>query len=154
LTEVSHGEKIRPNQGFLRAMERTGGPEHFFREVITFMPEPFSIQSERHGRTHRLTPFGELDIATTPILRDAFEIAFEDGDAEMIVLDLTKLDFMDSSGVLLLLGMQAACEDADRLRIVNGSPAVVRIVDLSGVRRLLPIISRTDDPLAPLPPQP
>jgi hypothetical protein len=46
--------------------------------------------------------------------------------------------------------MYAVCEHADRLRIVNGSPAVVRIFDVAGVRPHLPIITSADDPLAPL----
>jgi hypothetical protein len=106
--------------------------------VIKFMPEQFSVQSERAGRIHRLVPLGELDIATVGELRELFEAAFGDGDAEMIVVDLTSIDFID-------------CNDADRLRIVNGSPSVVRVLDLTGVRSRLPIISSADDPLAPLP---
>lgn len=39
---------------------------------------------------------------------------------------------------------------ADRLRIVNGSAAVVRVLDITGVRDLLPIINSANDPLAPL----
>lgn len=114
------------------------------------VPEPFSIRSERRGRVHRLTPLGELDIATAPELRDAFETAFSDGDAEMIVVDLTQLSFMDSTGIKLLLDMNEVCRHVDRLRVVNGSPAVVHLLDVTGVRSLLPIISSGDDPLARL----
>jgi anti-sigma B factor antagonist len=118
-------------------------------------PEPFSIRSDREARgVHRLTPVGELDIATVPILERAFETVFEDGGAEMIVVDLMELGFMDSTGLALLLRMNAVCEDVDRLRVVNGSPAVVRILDISGLRDSLPIISSAEDPLAPLPPMP
>ncbi len=70
----------------------------------------------------------------------------------MIVLDLTELGFMDSTGIRLLLRMTAACADADRLRVVNGSSAVVRLLDVSGVRTYLPIISSNEDPLARLAP--
>lgn len=111
---------------------------------------PFSIESERTGVVHRITPRGELDLATVPHLRAAFEAVFSDVDAEMIVLDVTKLDFMDSTGLRALLEMAAVCEHADRLRIVNGSPFVVRLFDIAGVRSLLPIIASADDPLAPL----
>jgi anti-anti-sigma factor len=117
------------------------------------LQEPFSIRSEREGRAHRLMPLGDLDIATEPILREAFDGVFCDGDAEMIVVDLTQLEFMDSTGIRLLLDMNSVCEHADRLRIVNGSLAVVRLLDITGVRDSLPIISSDDDPLAPLPPR-
>ena len=116
----------------------------------SLVPEPFEIRRERAGRVHRLTPTGELDIATTPILERAFDAVYHDDDAAMIILDLTQLSFMDSTGIGALLRMNEACEAADRLRIVNGSPAVVRVLDITGVRESLPIINSADDPLAPL----
>ena len=58
---------------------------------------------------------------------------------------------MDSTGIHLLIRMHAACKDGDRLRVINGSRAVERMLDLTGVRARLPIISSDSDPLAPLP---
>ncbi|MGH2851878.1 MAG: STAS domain-containing protein [Solirubrobacteraceae bacterium] len=113
--------------------------------------EPLSIRRSREGGIVRLVPVGELDLATVPILERAFDEAFGDLGAETIVVDLNELGFMDSTGLHLLLRMTAACEDSDRLRVVNGSSAVVRLLDLSGVRDALPIISSDRDPRAPLP---
>jgi anti-sigma B factor antagonist len=113
-------------------------------------PGPLSIRETREGGFRRLTPIGELDLATAPLLESAFDAVFRDDDAEMIVVDLTKLSFMDSTGLHLLLRMCAACEAADRLRVINGSPAVERVLDLSGLRARLPIISSDRDPLASL----
>jgi anti-anti-sigma factor len=118
------------------------------------VPELFSIRETREGEAYRLTPIGELDLVTTPILERAFDAALRDGDADMIVVDLTELSFMDSTGIHLLMRMQTACEGADRLRVINGSRPVQRLLDVTGVRALLPIISRDDDPYAPLTPEP
>jgi anti-anti-sigma factor len=115
------------------------------------MPGPLSIRETREGGVHRLTPIGELDLATAPLLETAFDAVFGDHDAEMIVVDLTELSFMDATGIHLLLRMHAACEDADRLRVINGSRAVQRVLEITGVRAHLPIISRDGDPLAPPP---
>ena len=114
-------------------------------------PGPLSIRETREGGVHRLTPIGELDLATAPLLESAFDAAFGDDDAEMIVVDLTELSFMDSTGIHMLLRMRAACEDADRLRVINGSRAVERVLDITGVRAHLPIISSDGDPIAPPP---
>ncbi len=114
-------------------------------------PGPLSISHTRAGGVHRLTPVGELDLATAPLLESAFDAVLEDGDAEMILVDLRALSFMDSTGIHLLLRMYAACEDADRLRVINGSRVVERILDITGVRTHLPIISSDSDPLAPAP---
>ena len=112
--------------------------------------ESFSVHSVREGRLHRLTPIGELDLATAPILERAFHAVQPDQTAEMLVVDLTRLTFMDSSGINLLARLHDLCEHADRLRIINGSPAAERIIDISGMRRRLPIISKHRNPLEPL----
>jgi anti-anti-sigma factor len=107
-----------------------------------------SVRTDRERRVHRLVPSGELDIATAGMLRAAFEaVLTEDGDAEMIVVDLTELAFIDSTGLRLLLELSAECEQGDRLRIINGSPAVERLLDIAGVRSCLPLITRDDDAL-------
>ncbi len=111
--------------------------------------EPLSIRTSHENGVVRLTPVGELDLATTPILERAFDEVFDDA-ADMIVVDLTELDFMDSTGLEQLVRMAAACEGLDRLRVVNGSRAVVRLLDVSGLRNRLPIISSDIDPRAPL----
>jgi anti-anti-sigma factor len=110
-------------------------------------PGPLSIGEKREGGVHRLTPVGELDLATAPLLESAFDAVFRDAGVEMIVVDLTELAFMDSTGIHLLLRMSAACEDGDRLRVINGPRAVQRVLDVSGVRGHLPIIS-SEHPLA------
>jgi anti-anti-sigma factor len=115
------------------------------------VPDRLSIRETSTGGVYRLTLIGELDLATAPQLECAFDAAFRDDDADMIVVDLTELSFMDSTGIQLLIRMHGACADVDRLRVINGSRAVARILDLTGVRTQLPIISRDRDPLAPLP---
>jgi anti-anti-sigma factor len=111
---------------------------------------PLSIRETRDGAVHRLTPVGELDIATARLVEHAFDAVFTDDNVKMIVVDLTELGFMDSTGIHLLMRMRDACADADRLRVVNGSRAVQRVLDVSGVRDHLPIISGDRDPLARL----
>jgi anti-sigma B factor antagonist len=111
-----------------------------------------SVETNQAEGIRRITPRGELDLATVPDLEAAFDEAFGDGAVKMIVVDLTALDFMDSTEINLLMRMNEACRHEDRLRIINGSPAAVSVLDLTGVRSQLPIISSDDDPFAPPPP--
>jgi anti-anti-sigma factor len=117
---------------------------------MTFPSPEFLIRRERGARIHRLIPVGELDIATAPTLEQAFDVAYDEADSgAVVVVDLRELEFIDSSGINALLWM--AKRAPDRLRVINGSPAVERLFDVSGVRPFLPIISPDTDPLAPLP---
>src|SRR5436190_22871584 len=104
-------------------------------------PGPLLMRETREGGVHRLTLIGELDLATAPLLESAFDAVFGDDCVEMIVVDLTELSFMDSTGIHLLVRMRAACEPADRLRVVYGSRAVERVLEASGVRPQLRITS-------------
>lgn len=112
--------------------------------------ELLTVRRARENGVERLTPIGELDLATTPILEREFDSAFGDDGVRMIVLDLTELAFMDSSGLHLMLRMADACRGGDRLRVVSGSRSVERLFDLSGARERLPIITSGREPLAPL----
>ena len=103
--------------------------------------EPLSIRSERRGETHRVAPAGELDIATVELLgRELASV--EETDAEMIVLDLSGLSFIDSTGLRLVLDINERCGgETNRLRVIAGSPAVDRLLDIVGLRERLPLIS-------------
>ena len=50
-------------------------------------PEPLIIREVREGVVHRLTPVGELDIATVPVPGRRLP-AVQDAAVEMVVLDL------------------------------------------------------------------
>jgi anti-anti-sigma factor len=60
--------------------------------------EALSIVSERRGSTRYVAPSGQLDIATVELLEPAL-LAGEQADIEMIVLDLSSLAFIDSTGL-------------------------------------------------------
>jgi stage II sporulation protein AA (anti-sigma F factor antagonist) len=63
----------------------------------------------------------------------------ESSDATSIVIDLSELTFMDSTGVRLLVTAHARSRaDSDRLTLVRGRAAVQRVLELTGVDALLP----------------
>lgn len=77
-------------------------------------------------------------MSTVDRLRSAV-IAAEASDAERIVIDLSGLTFMDSSGLKLLLQAYARSQaDSDRLRIIRGPRRVQRVFELSGTETALP----------------
>jgi anti-anti-sigma factor len=107
-------------------------------------PDDFAISAEdRDGRAH-LSLRGELDLATAPELE---EIVNERVDAgQEVVVDLRGLEFMDSSGIRVLVAAHArAGRTGTRVIVVRPQPAsaVAKIVEVSGLDGELNLI---DDP--------
>ena len=57
-----------------------------------------------------------------------------------VFLDLSQIDFMDSSGLGLIMGRFALVKRyGGKLAVVDPSPAVVRILSLAGMDRMIPV---------------
>lgn len=84
--------------------------------------------------------FGELDIAGAPELERVIARA-EETAAVTILIDLSALQFIDSSGIRVLLSAyKRSCNGTDRLRFLRGSGQVERTLDLCGVKERLPFL--------------
>ena len=95
-----------------------------------------ALASESTGTTARLILSGELDIATVPQLLEQTRRQL-DKNPEFLVLDLSGVSFIDSSGLKALL--EAVHMHPDRVRIVP-SAACLRLFELTGVSDRLPLI--------------
>ncbi|HEV2062392.1 MAG TPA: STAS domain-containing protein [Solirubrobacteraceae bacterium] len=106
--------------------------------------EPFSIEvSERDGRLE-VKPRGELDMASAPELEQTIMPRLESG--AWVLLDLRSLDFIDSSGLRVVVGAHRAAEETGgRFTCVRGAPGttVHRIVEIAGIDG---VIEMVDDP--------
>lgn len=97
-----------------------------------------TLRSERDGDVHTIALTGELDLASADDV-EAELARVEATDAGSIVLDLSGLTFMDSTGVRLLVSAHARSRaDTGRLTLRRGPAAVQRVMELSGVDVLLP----------------
>lgn len=75
---------------------------------------------------------GDFDLAAERVARDAIAAAWSTGAASLVI-DLSGVDFMDSTGVMSLLSAQAAAESSGReLSLRLGAPAL-RTMELCGV---------------------
>ena len=80
---------------------------------------------------------GELDLASSPALDEELERVAEYG-AEVVVVDLRELEFMDSTGLSVLVRAHQRAEEQGRhLGLVNGSQQVKRLLTLTGVAERL-----------------
>lgn len=102
---------------------------------------PLKLDVDVRGEEAVLTLIGELDFSTAPLLRDiVMALAGAPSGAPRVIVDLTELQFVDSTGLGLLVEALARLREAGgdlRLRSVNGSPK--RAVELTGLDKVFDI---------------
>jgi anti-anti-sigma factor len=87
---------------------------------------------------HVIEPHGELDLATADQLHAAVEAALE-GSTGTIVLDLSRLDFIDSSGIhLIVRAIASAAKHRREFVLRRGSRQIQATLDLAGLTGRLP----------------
>jgi anti-anti-sigma factor len=103
-------------------------------------PGGFSIStSERQGRAVVLIR-GELDLATAP---DLERVVSEHLEAQRdVVVDLRELEFMDSTGLRVLVAAHTRVRDGQRFLVVRppaGGP-IAKILTIAGVETELDLV--------------
>ncbi|MEO6653367.1 MAG: STAS domain-containing protein [Ilumatobacteraceae bacterium] len=85
-----------------------------------------------------LTVVGEIDAHTAPTLATAIA----DCDQHTVIVDMSSVDFVDSSGLRVLIeAHQAADQNGRSLQLANPSTAVSRLLEISGVSDYLDVVS-------------
>lgn len=91
----------------------------------------FVIDRRNGGDVTRLELKGELDMASGPVLEQALQAAESTG--RTVVIDLGGLEFLDSTGLRVLLGAQSrSVQNGHRLSLRAGPPSVQRVFELTG----------------------
>ena len=95
-------------------------------------PEPSLVITKMDGG---LRVSGEIDAHTAPLLADA--VAAWEG--AVLRLDLSGVEFVDSSGLRVLVEahQRLGTVEGGELRLVDTSPAVRRLFDITGVAEYL-----------------
>lgn len=97
------------------------------------MQSHFRVEVRNADATTVISVSGELDLASSPALEEELERVAQ-SDAQLVVVDLRGLEFMDSTGLSVLVrAHQRAEENGRRLGLVNGSQQVQRLLTLTGV---------------------
>jgi len=93
----------------------------------------FRVEVRAADQATVISVSGELDLASSPALEEELERVAQ-SNAGVVIVDLRQLEFMDSTGLSVLVkAHQQAEEQGRRLGLVNGSQQVQRLLNLTGV---------------------
>jgi anti-anti-sigma factor len=99
-----------------------------------------TVRSGLDGGTQVISFSGELDLANAGIVEAELAAALATVDAQVVV-DLSELEFIDSTGIALLVAALRRCDEGRALRFVpSRHPAVNRVLTLTGVAARLPLL--------------
>jgi len=95
-----------------------------------------AVRSERTGDAHVIELIGELDLDGAPRLEQELT-SVEASDAESIVVDLGGLEFIDSTGIRLLVMASERSPDG-RFSLLRGPRQVHRVFEITDLADRLP----------------
>jgi anti-anti-sigma factor len=100
-------------------------------------PQRLSIELVHHPGVTEVKPSGELDIASSEDLERTVRREAEKADS--VVIDLGRLDILDSSGLRsLIILFQESKARGWTLRLRHGPPSVQRVFEITRTAEILP----------------
>ena len=101
--------------------------------------ELFAVELSGPPEAPVVAVVGELDAATAPRLREVLLEVVDAGGVELVV-DFTRLDFIDSTGLGVLVATLKRIRPAGGRLVVRGAqPKILKILELTGLTTLFQI---------------
>jgi anti-sigma B factor antagonist len=98
------------------------------------------VENGEHDGVVRVGLRGELDLSTVPKVEEALRLA-EAGSPPLLVIDLSKLGFLDSTGLrCVITAAERAKEQGRRLVVVRGPDPVQRVFSITGVDERIELV--------------
>lgn len=92
---------------------------------------------------------GELDLVSADNFRLLVDKELENEDIKKLVLNLKEVNFIDSSGLGAILGRyKKMVQKGGVMNIVEANPHVQRILELSGIMRIMKVYTSELEALA------
>jgi anti-sigma B factor antagonist len=98
------------------------------------------LDTDEHAGLVRIALRGELDLSTAPKVEEELQ-RVETRSPPIVALDLTRLSFLDSTGLRLVIRADArAREEGRRLAIIRGPDEVQRVFSITQLDERLEIV--------------
>jgi anti-sigma B factor antagonist len=110
-----------------------------------------SVASRTVDGTTVVDVTGEIDVYTAPALREKLTALVDDGHVDLVV-NLTEVRFMDSTGLGLLVGVLKRVRGLDgRLQLVIDSERLLKVFRITALTQVFTIRETVDAALADRP---
>jgi anti-anti-sigma factor len=110
-------------------------------------PAPFKVRSEQKQGVFVVQVEGELDMNTAGELERQLEAPLSAPDSNLLI-DLSRCEFIDSTGIALIVRAWQALDD--RFSLCGIGDQVKRVLDVTGLESTIPNHPSRDDALARL----
>jgi anti-sigma B factor antagonist len=91
---------------------------------------------------------GEVDVATAPRLRERL-IELVNSGRHRIVVDLSGVDFLDSTGLGVLVGALKRVRTHDgELALVCAEPRILKVFEITGLTKVFTMFGSVDEAVA------
>ena len=96
-----------------------------------------TITKKQNGSTLELALAGRLDTMTAPELEAA--LSKDVGGADELILDFSKLDYISSAGLRVLLSAHKAMLSKEGMKVINVNDIVQEVFEVTGFADILTI---------------
>ena len=104
------------------------------------------VTCQKKGNTLLVTIDGDIDHHSAKYIREAIDREIFLHRPTVTVMELSRVDFMDSSGLGLILGRYTRMKDIQGiLKLSHPTPQIIKILTLAGVDKLIPIRSQKEE---------
>lgn len=101
-----------------------------------------NIEHKMIGNTLYIGLAGELDECSAAFVRDTLDAVCERCQMKKVVIDMERLNFMDSTGIGVLIGRYKRLKTRDVPILISSPPgAVDRVLKLTGIYKIMPKIA-------------
>jgi len=110
------------------------------------LSELLSVRVSREDTAVVVTASGEIDLYTAPRLASALQQAIDDAHGGLVVVDLTDVTFMASSGIsVLTTGLSHAQQRDCRILLAGGGRPVHRPLEAAGLHQHFEYVPSASD---------
>ncbi len=89
---------------------------------------------------------GEIDIASVEDLAAGLLAEVDTARADLLIVDVSAVTFIDSTGLGLLYGLRKHQQAHDgRIALAGASPMLVKLLHITGMDKILPLLHDTPD---------